>query len=203
MKNSSKFLVTLIASLITIAPGTGNAIGPSTLGRDMNRAKQLYLPTAKRIAAPFASIIFCRQYPDECTSPRSRVHDYRMTLSAKRLAELREVNNAVNKAIRPVNDTGDTWSLEPSSGDCEDYAITKRHLLIAKGWSPRAVRLAIAYTAFGEGHMVAVVKTDKGDLVLDNRNAAIREWNKTGLRWVMMQSADSPARWVEITTRLM
>ncbi len=50
--------------------------------------------------------------------------------------------------------------------------------------------------------MVLVVKTGKGDLVLDNRFAAIREWNKTGLRWVMIQSSANPARWMQVAANV-
>jgi len=43
-----------------------------------------------------------------------------------------------------------------------------------------------------------VVKTSKGDLVLDNRTSAIRPWKNTDLRWVKIQSPDNPRLWLAI-----
>lgn len=83
----------------------------------------------------------------------------------------------------------------PVSGDCEDYAITKRHKLIAQGWPIRSLRLAVARTAWGEGHAVLVVKTSDGDLVLDNLTSAIKPFQKSGLRFLKIQSEDNPRMW--------
>jgi predicted transglutaminase-like cysteine proteinase len=106
------------------------------------------------------------------------------------------VNREINHDIIPVNDSGnDTWSLAPREGDCEDYAITKRHALIARGWPASVLRLAVARTAWGEGHLVLVVRTDKGDLVLDNLTGAVRSWRKTGLHWEMIQASNDPRIW--------
>ncbi|MNL69638.1 hypothetical protein D3C87_1945270 [compost metagenome] len=55
--------------------------------------------------------------------------------------------------------------------------------------------MAVARTRSGEGHAVLVVKTSKGDLVLDNRSSAIKPWRSTDLRWVKIQSGDNPKRW--------
>lgn len=202
MRLGKKILAVATAVLLSALPEAGHAFGPGSLGRDMGRVNRAYIPTASRIAAPFASIIFCRQNPEECAPTRSRFYAQRLPMNQVRMRDLREVNVKVNKQIRPVNDVGDTWSLEPASGDCEDYAITKRHELIAKGWPSHALRLAVAFTAYGEGHMVLVVKTEQGDLVLDNRYNAVREWNKTGLRWVMIQSPANPARWMQVAANI-
>ena len=104
-------------------------------------------------------------------------------------------------SIRPVNDRpdqGDVWQVNVKSGDCEDFALTKRDHLIAMGWSPRALRIAVTKTPYGEGHAVLVVKTDQGDLVLDNRTNAIKGWKDTDLRWLMIQSGDNPRVWYEL-----
>ncbi|MNL79260.1 hypothetical protein D3C87_2058250 [compost metagenome] len=82
-----------------------------------------------------------------------------------------------------------------TAGDCEDFALTKRDKLIALGWPARALRVAVAKTSWGEGHAVLVVKTDRGDLVLDNRTNVIKDWRSAGLHWTMIQSAESPKVW--------
>ena len=43
-----------------------------------------------------------------------------------------------------------------------------------------------------------VVKTSRGDLVLDKRTTAIRNWKNTDLRWVKIQSGDNPRIWYNI-----
>ena len=50
-------------------------------------------------------------------------------------------------------------------------------------------------TATGEGHLVLVVSTSAGDVVLDNLVSQIRPWDATTLKWVMIQSAGNPNTW--------
>jgi predicted transglutaminase-like cysteine proteinase len=190
---TATFANPLPASAFSLASATRN------LGRDANRE---FIKVSHRTVGPYAGVLFCRENPEECEVKRTRWSRLEMAMSEKRFAQLQSVNQSINRKIRPQNDSagagGDVWSLAPASGDCEDYAITKRHELIARGWSANTLRLAVAYTAFGEGHMVLVVKTNSGDLVLDNRFDAIRRWDKTGLKWVMVQSASDPEKWMTV-----
>ncbi|MNL88581.1 hypothetical protein D3C87_2183760 [compost metagenome] len=66
------------------------------------------------------------------------------------------------------------------------------------GWSAKALRIAVTKTPAGKGHAVLVVKTDRGDLVLDNRMNEIKSWTDTDLRWLMIQSGDDPRIWYEL-----
>lgn len=124
----------------------------------------------------------------------------RIDLTPKLRRELRQVNFQINRAIEPVNDVPgeDSWQADVTSGDCEDYVLTKRKRLIELGWSPNALRIAVTYTAENTGHAVLVVSTTKGDLVLDNRHNAVLDWRDTDLRWVKIQSPDNPLKWNEI-----
>lgn len=199
-----KLAIGAFMTLAAALPAPAFAVGPSQLARSLaNQENPEFISASRRTAAPFAHILFCKANPKECSAPRSRWSRLEITLNERHARTLQEVNDLINRQIRPVADNpklggGDVWSLAPKSGDCEDYAITKRHELIARGWPARALRLAIAYTAFGEGHMVLVAKTTRGDLVLDNRTETIRAWNKTGLRWVMIQAAGNPTKWMAI-----
>jgi len=83
-------------------------------------------------------------------------------------------------------------------GDCEDFALTKRKKLIEMGWSSRSLRIAVALTGRGEGHAVLIAKTSEGDLVLDNRTSAIKDWRRTDLQLVMLQSKDNPQQWYNV-----
>lgn len=150
--------------------------------------------------APMAHVLLCLKRPAECqaTGPANAV----VALTSEVRAELIQVNRTVNRQILPRHDkvgpTGDVWSVAPVKGDCEDYALTKRHMLIARGWPSSALRIAVARTAGGEGHAVLVVRTSEGDLVLDNRTTVLRSWNKTGLRWIKIQSAGNPKQWMSL-----
>lgn len=161
--------------------------------------KSTVMPSGKSTLAPFAHIRFCKAHPSEC---RGSGRSERATLTKAKWRELRSVNRAINNAIRPVNDApgviNDTWSLAPKSGDCEDYAITKRHRLIARGWPPSALALAIAIAPGNGNHAVLVIRTDSGDYVLDNLADEVRPWRALGYKWIKVQSAEHPKRWQKI-----
>jgi predicted transglutaminase-like cysteine proteinase len=203
MRKLQKALAGFILAAAVVNPLQASAFSLGSmarnLGRDVNRE---FITVSHRTVGPYAGAVFCQANPGECAAKRTRWSRLEVALNEKRFAQLQTVNQKINSAIRPENDSqapgGDKWSLAPAAGDCEDYAITKRHELAALGWPSNALRLAVAYTAFGEGHMVLVVKTNSGDLVLDNRVNSIRRWDKTGLKWVMVQSASDPKKWMSV-----
>jgi hypothetical protein len=45
---------------------------------------------------------------------------------------------------------------------------------------------------------VVTVRTDQGDLVLDNLRSSVVSWQKTGYRWIMRKSERNPQFWVEL-----
>jgi predicted transglutaminase-like cysteine proteinase len=45
---------------------------------------------------------------------------------------------------------------------------------------------------------VLTVKTDKGELILDNQNDEIRLWSDTGYRFVKRQSQADPNVWISL-----
>ena len=174
------------------------AAGPAGYARSLSNAPAVsYITLRQPTLAPFAQVRFCLQNPDECRPSQAASM---VTMTAATQEQMNAINSDVNRAIVGVNDSPgeDVWSVNVKSGDCEDYALTKRDHLIALGWSPRALRIAVAQTPSGEGHAVLVVKTDKGDLVLDNRNNRIRSWRDTDLHWVKIQSGDDPHRWYDL-----
>lgn len=129
----------------------------------------------------------------------------RLKLTAERMAQLQEVNRRVNSAIRPEPNLeglrGEKWLLHPTSGDCNDYAVTKRHDLIAKGFPARSVLLSEVVTSWGEHHLVVVVRTFSGDLVLDNLTGHILPWSKKSYRWVRIQMPKNPTYWASLADR--
>jgi predicted transglutaminase-like cysteine proteinase len=193
MKHLIKIAVAVLVSTMMV---TGPARSLDLAGATRNSKTEIgrsFIKEKQRVVAPFAHVMFCVKMPAEC-APSSGPETVELTRERER--QLKSVNRQVNFEIVPVNDSGnDVWSLAPREGDCEDYAITKRHDLIASGWPPAALRLALAYTAWGEGHLVLVVRTSNGDMVLDNLTGAVRSWRKSGLQWKMIQSAENPRIW--------
>lgn len=155
------------------------------------------MPEGRFRLAPLSFVRFCMENPSECEGADGAKS---VDLTDDKLAELVTVNRAVNSEIRPEADTTPDrrWKLGVSSGDCNAYAIAKRHALIERGWPARALSLAVVMTPQGEGHLVLTVRTDRGDMVLDNLRSDIIAWHRTGYDWVMRQSADRPLFWVEV-----
>ena len=126
-----------------------------------------------------------------------------MTLTADRWRELESVNLAVNQTIVPVTDLAyyrveEVWALPTSHGDCEDYVLLKRKTLIERGWPTGSLLVTVVFDEAGDGHAVLLVRTDRGDLVLDNKVDAIRAWYDTAYQFVKRQSAVDPNRWVSV-----
>jgi predicted transglutaminase-like cysteine proteinase len=154
--------------------------------------------------APMAHTFFCLKYPTDCRTHKTVFRGGPVVLTAQRLAELKRINGAVNRAITPEPNTqglaAEKWLISPKSGECHDYAVTKRHELLARGWPARALLLSEVVTTSGEHHLVLVVRTSEGDLVADNLNGDIRRWSKTPYQWVRIQSPANPTFWSTITS---
>lgn len=152
-----------------------------------------YVQERQRTGAPFAHVVFCSKYQEECISSGDRAA---VALSPARMEELAAVNSEVNAQIIARDDPlEDTWTLFPRTGDCEDFVVSKRHELIARGWPASALRLAIGTTSTNEGHMVLVARTDQGDFVLDNRVDHVQRWRDADLSWKSIQSSTDPRIW--------
>lgn len=156
------------------------------------------------VLPPMAYTQFCLRYEEECR-PRKLFRGGPIKLTAERWNDLREVNEAVNSKIRPERNelglAGETWLINPGRGDCNDYAVTKRHELVDLGWPARTLLLSEVVTRSGEHHLVLVVRTGNGDLVLDNMSAQIRPWFKTSYRWVRIQQPTDSRLWAEVSER--
>ena len=149
--------------------------------------------------APPAFKSFCARQSALCsTSGGQKV----VELTSARRAELSKVNILVNRRIAERSDlktTGkaDEWDLPKDQGDCEDFAILKKSELIKRGWPASALLLTVALSG-GEGHTVLTVRTNGGDLVLDNMTSAVRDWSRTPYRYFARQSQSNGKSWERI-----
>lgn len=192
-----RLLLAVVASVGILSSSAHSvAANPASFGRDLDGSVRR-MSEGQPSLAPFAHVRFCLANPEQCIDTGGADA---VKLSAQRRTDLSRVNSQVNRSIRPMNDSvnQDVWTMDVDSGDCEDYALTKRKRLLQLGWSSRALRIAIAHTRNGEGHAVLVVKTTSGDIVLDNRFDAIKDWRNTDLRWVKIQSGKNPKRWLDL-----
>lgn len=144
---------------------------------------------------------FCEQNPGECAvnPAEARV----ITLTPQVWSAILSVNKRVNADIKPVTDQEhlgvvDNWSF-PSDGrgDCEDYQLLKRKILGDMGLPRRAMRMTVVIDEIGEGHAVLMVRTDKGDYILDNKTSAVLSWDATGYSYVKRESQEATA-WVSL-----
>jgi predicted transglutaminase-like cysteine proteinase len=164
--------------------------------------------------APMAHTMFCLRYTDDCQVHGSDFRKRNIALTEDRLHELDRVNREVNRAIAPqVNRGGlaaEQWLLSPPAGDCNDYAVTKRHQLLQLGWPSRALLLSEVVIPSGEHHLVLVVRAfDRErmrvvDLVLDNLTAQLRPVALVPYQWVRVESPTNPKFWstVSVPSRL-
>jgi len=147
------------------------------------------------------------QYPRDCQRSKTRIkfRSSRIKLTPQRMEDLVAINARINSAIRPEHNNagiaGEKWLIGPAAGDCNDYAVTKRHELIALGWPAQSLLLAEVVTNWGEHHLVVVVRTRTADLVIDNLNANIKPWTKTHYTWVRVQTPENPMYWAKVNDR--
>jgi predicted transglutaminase-like cysteine proteinase len=180
---------------------------PASLARVPNGLQQgiQFIRFDAPTLAPMAFTQFCLKYPGDCKSGRLLFGDDRIELNEMRRSELDSINRTVNLSIHPERNkdglAGEKWLLGPLRGDCNDYAVTKRHRLITRGWPARTVLLSEVVTVSGEHHLVTVVRTNGGDLVLDNLTDRIMPWSHTPYRWVRIQTPKNPNYWASVSER--
>jgi predicted transglutaminase-like cysteine proteinase len=145
---------------------------------------------------------FCIEYAPECDTRSSLPRD--VALSTRAWVELKRINVAVNTSVKPMTDM-DHWGVverwnypDDGYGDCEDYALQKRKLLMAAGWPREALLMTVVRDQNGNGHAILTVKTDRGEYVLDNQTNDVLLWADTGYRFVKRQSQSDPNVWVSL-----
>jgi predicted transglutaminase-like cysteine proteinase len=162
----------------------------------------LYASLGDTTRAPIGWVDFCAENPVECRGGPSEPRDIVMSQTAWR--DLLKVNRWVNDTIKPMTDMDhwgviEKWSLPTDGyGDCEDYVLLKRKMLIDAGWPREALLITVVRDKKGEGHAVLTVKTDKGEFILDNQNENVVLWTETGYRFVKRQSQADPNVWVSL-----
>jgi predicted transglutaminase-like cysteine proteinase len=161
-----------------------------------------YIPVGEVTRAPIGWVEFCVEYDPECKTTSSMARD--IVLSVAAWKDLQRVNLWVNTNVKPMTDM-DHWGVverwnypDDGYGDCEDYVLQKRRMLIKAGWPREALLITVVRDRNGDGHAVLTVKTDKGEFILDNQSDQILPWTETGYRFVKRQSQSDPNAWVSL-----
>jgi len=165
-----------------------------------------HVPVSQVTQPPVGWIDFCARQPNECAGATMKVREF--VITPKRWNDLVNVNKLVNATIKPLTDLEhwgvvERWSYpDDGYGDCEDYVLLKRRMLIQSGWPREVLLVTVVRGNKDEGHAVLTVITDKGDYVLDNQNEHILLWWETGYRFVKRQSRSDPNVWVSLGNAL-
>lgn len=157
--------------------------------------------TGRVTSQPIGHYEFCKTHKDECRDVTNAAAAPRVTDYGWEVA--REVNSAVNFSIMPKTDMEifgreEVWAYPDVAGDCEDYVLLKRHMLIERGFSPGDVLITVVRKPDGEGHAVLTLRTSEGDYVLDNLEDTIKPWRETPYRYLKRQASTDSGRWVTI-----
>ncbi len=140
---------------------------------------------------------FCERHPSECRVDVSEPAVATLTPQLWRSIAL--TNRRINARIKPKTDmvpwgVVDSWDFpDDGYGDCEDYQLLKRRTLAEQGVPRRAMRMTVVIDDQGEGHAVLMVRTDRGDFILDNKTNAVMAWNQTGYVFVKREGQDDAA----------
>ena len=164
--------------------------------------RPLFITLGSVARAPIGWVEFCAEYDPECKTKPSTPRD--VVLSAQTWKDLQRINELVNTHVKPMTDM-DHWGVverwnypDDGYGDCEDYALQKRKLLMQSGWPREALLMTVVRDLHGDGHAVLTVKTDRGEFILDNQTDDIVLWSDTGYRFVKRQSQSDPNVWVSL-----
>lgn len=151
--------------------------------------------------APSGWLQFCAEKPEECRPIADAPHD--VTLTPELLQQLFTINAYVNNRVKWTSDAelygkAEHWAYPLDRGDCEDIVLLKRRLLAKSGWPMNALLITTVEdpAAVKERHAVLTIRTDRGELILDNQTPEILFWYETNYRYLTRQSTNDPNVWV-------
>lgn len=151
---------------------------------------------------PIGHVRYCENNSRDCNIRSQSPSEVTLTIGLWR--ELNDINFTANSLIRPVTDMeqyreAEHWTIPTLMGDCEDYVLLKRKMLHQAGWPLNALLITVVRDQNGDGHAVLTVRTDRGDLILDNQASFIVTWDQTPYQYVKRQSESHSAQWTAIS----
>lgn len=187
--NNNRIVFVLIAFIVSAFAQQASA-SPAAVMRVIGKANP-----------PIGHYEFCQTYQSEC-QPTS-LDTGPMKLTEERWKTMLDVNYTANTTITPMTDmeiygVEERWAYPTTVGDCEDFVLLKRKMLMNKGFSASNLLITVVLQPNGEGHAVLTVRTDRGDFVLDNMRNKVMNWSETEYTYLKRQDTVNPGRWVKI-----
>ncbi|QGM96522.1 transglutaminase-like cysteine peptidase [Methylocystis parvus] len=161
-----------------------------------------FAPVGAETSVPYGWVEFCQRNRAECDDEAGVPTEIKLDAAAYN--KIARINAWVNKHIDPIADADhwgaiDQWDYpSDGKGDCEDYALLKRRMLIDQGFPREALLLTVVKEKNGDGHSVLTVRTNRGEFILDNLADQVKLWKKTPYRFVKRQSQHNQNVWVAI-----
>ena len=195
----------VMAGVAVLAAAAGGATAGERLayGGPVNaHERAVYIAVGDVTHSPIGWVEFCVEYDPECKTKASAPRD--VVLSGQAWKDLVRINRWVNTNVKPMTDMEhwgvvERWNYpDDGYGDCEDYVLAKRKMLMQAGWPREALLITVVRDKNNDGHAVLTVKSDKGEYVLDNQTDDIVLWSDTGYRFVKRQSQTDPNVWVSL-----
>lgn len=184
------------ALLIAVAAGLFSAASVQAENKG-----SLSMVTGGVTSQPIGHYEFCQKYAAECNVRSKLTAPPRVTEYGWKL--VREINASVNKSIIAMTDQeiygrDEVWEYPTTAGDCEDYALLKRKMLIENGFSVSDLLITVVRKPDGEGHAVLTLRTTEGDFILDNLSDEVKIWTDTQYTYLKRQASFNSGRWVSI-----
>ena len=193
----------VVAAALAAVPNTAAAAPRANLQAMPVGLHPTYVSVGRGTNAPIGWIEFCIEYKPECKTRPSIPRD--VVLTSKAWSDMIKVDLWVNQTIKPMTDMEhwgvvERWNYpDDGYGDCEDYVLLKRRMLIRAGWPREALLITVVRDQHDEGHAVLTVKTNRGEFILDNQTDRVLPWNRTGYLFVKRQSQSDPNTWVALS----
>ncbi|MCM2455795.1 transglutaminase-like cysteine peptidase [Rhizobium sp. CG4] len=161
----------------------------------------LSMVTGGVTSQPIGHYEFCQKYAAECNVRSKLTAPPRVTEYGWKL--VREINASVNNSIIAMTDQeiygrDEVWEYPTTAGDCEDYVLLKRKMLIENGFSVSDLLITVVRKPDGEGHAVLTLRTTEGDFILDNLSDEVKLWTDTQYTYLKRQASFNSGRWVSI-----
>jgi predicted transglutaminase-like cysteine proteinase len=187
---------------ITILLLLALVLGPHASAAEIHQLDAAWIPVADGSAQPTAAWSeFCERSPGECAINPAEPATIQLDQHVRQT--IVEINQRVNATVSPREDIDhwgvvDRWDYpDDGYGDCEDYQILKRRLLVEAGLPRRALRMVVVLDELGQGHAVLAARTDRGEFILDNKRDAVLPWHQTGYVYIKSEGDQSLA-WVTL-----
>lgn len=140
----------------------------------------------------------CDNFPWACASEDVSYDDH--------LKLVKDINRHVNRSVNPISDLNqygvqEFWALPTQlGGDCEDYALLKKLMLMESGVPSNNLLLSIVLNG-EEPHAVLIYVRGSEKYILDNLTNRIIKVDNSKYRFLLIQNQQDPSDWVLATRK--